>query len=174
MFESLGMAALIFICRLTDVSMGTMRMLYTVRGRKYLAGSIGVVEVSIFLWAISSVMKSVGNWPQFFAYSLGFGVGTILGITIEEKLAPGNLWVTIVSGKMARKVAEKLRGIGFGVTESAGRGKDGRVTMLTSIIRRRDFPMLLEVVQDVDPEAFVTSDYTHTVNRGYLHRIKRK
>ena len=174
MGHTILMAALIFCCRLADVSLGTLRMLYTIRGRKYIAGGIGVIEVSIFLWAISTVMKNIGNWSNFLAYGLGFGAGTILGIIIEEKIAPGDLWVTIISKEKYGPIADKLREMGFGVTESFGRGLEGFIDILTTVIRRRDFPLMLHTIQTIDENAFVTSDHTHTVYRGYLHRIKRK
>ena len=172
--QAVLIAILIFLCRVMDVSLGTLRMLYMVRGHKYIAGTIGFFEVSIFLWAISSVVGKSGNWMNFIAYGLGFAAGTILGITIEEKLAPGNLNVTIFSREQFREIAEALRDMGFGVTETLGRGKGGMLEILNSIIYRKDFPMLLETVRQIDPEAFITSDQMNFVNRGYLHRIKRK
>jgi len=168
------MAVVIFGCRLTDVSLGTLRMLFTVRGRKYIAGAIGVIEVGVFLFAITTVMQNVGNWPNFVAYCLGFGGGTILGITIEETIAPGNLWVTIISETKSDEIVNRLRDMGFGVTESFGLGKDGAVDIATTIIKRKDFPLVVRTIQDMDSSAFITSDHTHTVYRGYLHRIKRK
>lgn len=172
--HTLQIAILIFCCRIVDVSLGTLRMLYMVRGRKYLAGTIGIVEVAVFLWAITTVMKNIGNWPNFVAYCLGFGIGTILGIKIEEVIAPGNLWVTVISKSKFKQIANALRKMGLGVTESFGLGMDGAVEILTTIIRRKDFPLTLQAIQTIDPAAFVTSDQTHTVCRGYLHRIKRK
>ncbi len=44
---------LIFCLRLTDVTLGTMRILMTVRGRKVFAALLGFVEVTIFVVAIS-------------------------------------------------------------------------------------------------------------------------
>lgn len=172
--QTILIALIIFTCRLADVSLGTLRMLYTVRGHKYIAGAIGFVEVSIFLWAISSATKGELAVLNMIAYSGGFAFGTILGITIEEKLAPGNLRVTIISKSCFEEIAYQLRALGFGVTETLGRGKDGMMEILTSIILRKDFPMLLQTVKAIDTEAFVTSDQAHFVYRGYLHKIKRK
>ncbi len=174
MLETILTAVLIFFCRLTDVSLGTLRMLFTVRGKKYLAGVIGVIEVSIFLFALTTVMKGMGAWPNFIAYCLGFGSGTVLGIFIEERIAPGNLWVTIISLTKSNLIADKLRELGFGVTESFGLGQDGAVEILTTVIKRKDFPLALQTAQSIDTDAFITSDHTHCVYRGYLHRIKRK
>ena len=41
----------VFALRLTDVTLGTLRILMTVHGRKWLAGLIGFVEVTIFVVA---------------------------------------------------------------------------------------------------------------------------
>jgi len=174
MLSAIGGFLFIFLCRVVDVSLGTLRMLFTVRGRKFIAGGIGVVEVSIFLFALSRVVSATSSWPKFLGYCLGFGTGTILGITLEEWLAPGNLIVHIVSKEFFAEIAKHLRDVGFGVTESLGRGKEGTVTVLESVIRRRDFPYFLNLVNEKDPEAFVTTGAAHFVYRGYWHKIKRK
>jgi uncharacterized protein YebE (UPF0316 family) len=174
MEHAILMAALIFCGRVADVSLGTLRMLYTIRERKYIAGAIGVIEVSIFMWAISAVIGNIGNLANFLAYSFGFGAGTVLGITIEEFIAPGNLRVTVISQKKYAQIADKLHEMGFGATESFGKGLNGCVDIITTIIRRRDFPLMLHSIQAIDECAFVASDYTHRIYRGYIHRIKRK
>lgn len=173
MLEAISGFLFIFFLRVTDVSLGTLRMLFTVRGRKYLAGGIGVVEVAIFLFAIAQVVTATNDIPKFLGYCLGFGAGVVLGITIEEWLAPGNISVHVVSTDWG-KIADDLRDVGFGVTESLGRGKQGLVHILNVVIRRRDFPLLLQVVNDVDSKAFVTTGEAHFVYRGYWHKIKRK
>ena len=88
--EPLLGALLIFCLRLIDVSMGTVRILMAVRGRRLLAGAIGFFEVTIFLVAISQVVANIGNWWNVLGYAGGFAVGTILGMTIEKKLANEN------------------------------------------------------------------------------------
>jgi len=176
MLAALGGFLLIFMLRIIDVSMGTLRMLFTVRGRKWLAGGIGAVEVAIFLTAISKVVGSGAamEWSKFIGYCLGFGTGTILGISIEEWLAPGFTHVTIISAEWFREIAQRLRDVGYGVTESWGRGKDGMVNVLLVVARRKDFPFLMQVIKEVDSAAFVTTNEAHYVYRGYWHKIKRK
>jgi uncharacterized protein YebE (UPF0316 family) len=176
MLSAIGGFLLVFGLRVCDVSLGTLRMLFTVQGRKFTAGTIGAVEVSIFLFAISKVVGTGGAmpWPKFLGYCLGFGCGTILGVTIEEWLAPGNLRATIISRDASMEVGDVLRSAGFGVTETLGRGKEGMVAILIVVTRRRDFPFLMELVQDKDPEAFVTTNDAHFVYRGFWHKIKRK
>ena len=85
--EPLLGALLIFCLRLIGVSVGTVRMLMAVRGRRLVAGVMGFFEVTIFLVAISQVLTNIGNWWNVLGYAGGFAVGTILGMTIEKKLA---------------------------------------------------------------------------------------
>ena len=176
MWEAIGGFALVFTVRLCDVSLGTLRMLFTVRGRKWIAGTIGTIEVSIFLFALSHVVGAGADmaWAKFFGYCFGFGTGTVLGIRIEEWLAPGNVRVTIVSREMPDLVIRDLRNAGFGVTEADGRGKDGAVSILIVVTRRRDLPYLNDIVLNRDPDAFISTNEAHFIYRGYLHKIKRK
>ena len=53
---------LIFVLRLTDVTLGTLRILMTVRGCKLPAALIGFVEVTIFVVAISQVVRNATNF----------------------------------------------------------------------------------------------------------------
>jgi uncharacterized protein YebE (UPF0316 family) len=176
MTAAIGGFLIVFFMRVCDVSMGTLRMLFTVQGRKYLAGGIGVVEVAIFLAAISKVVGAGSSmeWAKFLGYCFGFGAGTVLGITIEEWLAPGNVRVTIISKEMVQDVARVLRDAGFGVTQTYGRGRGGIVDILIAVARRRDFPYLMQLVRETDDTAFVTTNEAHFVYRGYTNGIKRK
>jgi uncharacterized protein YebE (UPF0316 family) len=80
----------IFIARISDVSIGTIRIIQVSRGNKLLASFLGFFEVSIWLLAISQVMQQgLKNYVCFFAYGLGFGSGNYIGITLEENLALG-------------------------------------------------------------------------------------
>jgi len=172
--STLLVAFLIFICRVIDQAMGTLRVLYAVGGKKYTAGIIGAVEVSIYVWAISAVVSNIGNVMNFLAYGLGFGTGTVLGVVLERKIAPGNLRISVVTKRAVGPMAAQLRSIGFGATESTGAGKDGIVNIITSVILRRQLPLYLETVHENDESAFVTSDQIYDVRNGYLTFVKSK
>lgn len=172
--STLLVAFLIFICRVIDQAMGTLRVLYAVGGKKYTAGIIGAVEVSIYVWAISAVVSNIGNIMNFLAYGLGFGTGTVLGVVLERKIAPGNLRISVVTKHLVGPMAVRLRAMGFGATESTGAGKDGQVNIITSVILRRQLPLYLETVHEIDESAFVTSDQIYEVRNGYLTSLKSK
>jgi uncharacterized protein YebE (UPF0316 family) len=158
---------LIFVLRLSDVTLGTLRILMTVRGRKPLAAAIGFVEVTIFIVAISRVVRNVDNIWLVLGYSAGFAAGTLVGMTIEEHLALGWTVVRVISSDLSKRVVDALRTAGFGVTEMAGHGMKGDVGIFEVVVRRADLPKVLQMVDQVDGKAFVTVEETRRVYRGW-------
>lgn len=161
---------LIFCLRLCDVTLGTLRIVMTVRGRKLFAALFGFIEVTIFVVAISRVVRNMGNPWLVLGYSSGFAAGTLVGMTIEERLALGWTVVRIISTDLSKRVAEALRQVGFGVTEMSGQGMRGTVQIFEVVVRRTDLPKVLQTVDQVDSKAFVTVEETRRVYRGWRLR----
>lgn len=139
----------------------------TVRGRRWLAGLIGFVEVTIFVVAISQVVRNVGNVWNALGYASGFATGTMVGMTIEERLAPGFTVVRIISSGLGAELGESVRRAGFGVTQVSGRGMREAVDILQVVVRRADLPAVLQIVNQVDNKAFFTVEETRRVYRGW-------
>ena len=159
-------ALLIFCLRLIGVSMGTVRMLMAVRGRRVVAGVIGFFEVIIFLVAISPVVTNIGNWWNVVAYAGGFASGTILGMTIEKKLAIGLAEVNFISMGKGAEIAEALRADGYGATEFLGVGQANVVDMVRTVVRRREVPSVMAAGSAMDDDAFVTVQDMKGAYRG--------
>ena len=88
---------LVFLARLVNVSMATVRTLMGMRGQKRLAAAIGLFESLIFILAISRVLQDVGNIWNVLGYCGGFAAGTLVGLAIEERLALGYAVVKTIS-----------------------------------------------------------------------------
>jgi uncharacterized protein YebE (UPF0316 family) len=159
----------VFCLRLTDVTLGTLRILMTVRGRKLLAGAIGFVEVAIFAVAISQVVRNMDNLWNVWGYAAGFATGTIVGMTIEERLVLSFTVVRIIS-EVGTNLAQAIRKAGFGATEMTGQGMNRAVNVLEVIVRRTDLPAVLQIVDRVDNKAFVTVEEARRVYRGWRLR----
>lgn len=158
---------LIFCLRLTDVTLGTLRILMTVRGRKPMAALIGFIEVTIFILAISRVVRNVGNVWNVLGYSGGFAAGTLVGMTIEEHLALGWTVVRVISTDLSKRIADALRQAGYGVTEMSGQGMRGSVEIYEIVVRRADMPKVLQMIDKVDEKAFITVEESRRVYRGW-------
>ena len=128
---------LIFMSRICDVSIGTIRIIYVSRGKKFLAPLLGFFEVSIWLVAISQIMQNLNNIACFIAYAGGFAMGNFIGILIEEKLAVGTLIIRIILANEDTCIKDSLHKAGFGLTSIDAHGKNGDVKILFSVIKRK-------------------------------------
>ena len=160
-------AALIFALRVTDMSLDTLRMLFVMRGRKGIAWLLGFCQSAIFVVAITSVLNNLDNLLNIIGYAAGFATGTVIGITIEERLAIGHTHLRIISSRRGAAIAERLRAEGHAVTEIPARGKDGMVTMLAVSIRRKNIDQVRNMVNDVDSEAFITAEDIRPLRQGF-------
>jgi uncharacterized protein YebE (UPF0316 family) len=161
------MPAVIFLLRVGDMSLDTLRVLLVVRGRRLPAWLTGFTQSAIWVIAVTTVLSSLENLWNIVGYAAGFATGGVVGMAIDDRLAIGHGNLRIISPDRGSAVAEAIRAAGYGVTELAGRGKDGTVTILTSSVRRRDIERLRKAVLQIDPESFVTVEEVRPLHRGY-------
>ncbi len=166
--EAILGASLIFFLRLCDVSLGTLRSLYVVRGDKRWAVPLAFFESLIWIFAIAKIMKEVtdGHTYNMFAYAGGFACGTFVGISIERWIASGWILVRIIT--RSEPLTAAIRARDFGVTEVAGEGRGGEQSLLFIVAPRRRGDELLKLVEEQDAGAFVTVDAVNTPMGGYL------
>ena len=168
----LGNALLIFCLRVTDVSMGTVRMIMIMRGMRKWAALIGFVEVSIWVVAISRVIGQMDNILSVISYSGGFAAGTLLGMWLEDKLALGYVNIHIISTAQGHAIAHKIREAGYGATQLQAEGQSGQVALISVVASRKQAADIMALVNQVDQTSFVTVDETRYVVRGYRRIAK--
>ncbi|MCK4725039.1 MAG: DUF2179 domain-containing protein [Anaerolineales bacterium] len=160
-------AGLIFLLRVGDMTLDTLRVLFVMRGRKAAAWFLGFFQAVIFILAIGSVLSNLDNFLNIIGYAAGFATGNVVGMYIEGKLAVGHIQVSIVSPYMGAAIAESLRKEGFAVTDIPARGKDGAVSLLSCSVRRRRLGNVHKLVNEIDPDAFITAEDVRPVRRGF-------
>jgi len=157
----------IFVARILDVSLATVRMLLVVRGRRYPAAGIGLLEASIYVGALSRVMKNLDDPWKILAYGLGFASGTIIGSIIEEKLAIGHVALQVIPAEgMAEELLSVLRTAGYGVTVLQGKGMTGPKEVFLVSTDRKTLPRLSSIIEEFAPDSFVTVLETRSVQGG--------
>jgi uncharacterized protein YebE (UPF0316 family) len=158
----------VFAMRVTDMSLDTLRLLFMMRGRKLLAGLIGAIQAAVFILAVSAVLQGPLNVWTVLGYALGFGAGVILGMFAEERLAIGYAMLRVYSPSHGKAIAEAMRGAGHAVTEIMARGLEGEITVVNSVVARKDVPAVRTVIAGVDGDAFVTIDEARPLQHGYF------
>jgi uncharacterized protein YebE (UPF0316 family) len=165
--QALLSAGLIFLLRVSDMTLDTLRVLFVMRSRKGMAWLLGFFQSAIFVIAITSVLSNLDNPLNIIGYAAGFATGNVVGITIENRLAIGHSDLRIISSRRGAAVAESLRSAGYAVTEVPARGKDGMVTMLAVSVLRRNIEQVRSSVNIVDPEAFITAEDIRPIRHGF-------
>lgn len=157
---------LIFLARICDVSLGTIRVIFISKGIRYLAPIIGFFEVIIWLLAIGQIMNNLTNFVAYIAYGAGFAAGTYIGMAIEEKISLGLVSVRIITKKDPGELIQYLRLNNYGVTSLDGEGGTGKVKMVFTIIKRQDLPHVVEIIKQFHPNAFYSVDDVKSVGEG--------
>lgn len=160
-------AGLIFLLRVTDMTLDTLRVLVVMRGRKSIAWVLGFFQASVFVLAISSVLSNLDNPLNILGYAAGFATGNVIGMLIEEKLAIGHTQLSIISPRLGSAIAEKMRQAGYAVTEIPARGKDGMVTLLSVSVLRKKVAEVHRLVNEIDESAFITAEDVRPVRSGF-------
>jgi uncharacterized protein YebE (UPF0316 family) len=145
---------LIFLAEMCVVTVGTMRVIFIARGRRILAPLLGFVEVTIWLFAIGQIMQNLSNWGCFAAFAAGFTVGNYFGLMIEKMLAIGSLVVQIATRKDPTELVESLKMAEYGVTTIDARGATGPVTVVFTVIKRRELEHVVGMIKAFDAKAF--------------------
>ena len=162
----LVLPGMIFVARIMDMSMDTVRIIYVNRGRKYMAPLIGFFQVLIWLAVISAVMQHLTHWINYLAYAGGFATGNLVGIIIEEKLSVGLVAVQVITAEDADDLIVRLGRERCGVTSIAARGEEGEMRLLFSVIPRKQLNAVLEIVRQFHPGAFISVQDVRSVTSG--------
>ncbi len=165
-FRWVVLPVLIFVARILDVSIGTIRIVFVSRGDKLIAPLLGFFEVLIWLLAIGQIIQNLSNVFCYLAFAGGFAAGTFIGLLIEEKLAIGALVVRVITKKDATELIGNLRASHFGVTSIPAEGESGKVDVIYTVIQRRALGDVLEIIKRFNPRAFYSIENVRSVSEG--------
>jgi len=164
-FYSAGIIALLRIC---DVSLGTLRSIFVIQSRKYVAAMIGFFEVLIWIYTMRYIVNHMDNEINLIGYASGFALGTFLGISLEQSLGFSHIQINVISREKADLIINALRAANYGVTTILGTGIKGEITVVFTIIKKNSLNKLKKLVQTIDKEAFISIQPSSPYN-GYIH-----
>jgi uncharacterized protein YebE (UPF0316 family) len=144
----------IFLARILDVSLGTIRIMFVSKGYRGKATLLGFVEVLIWIIIVAQIFQNLDNWMNYIAYAGGFATGTFIGMYIEEKMKMGIQMFRIIVGQGSDVFLEKLKEANFRVTSAYGEGKHGPVKIIFTVAKRKRWQELANIVNEFAPNAF--------------------
>lgn len=155
---------LIFVARIFDVSIGTFRMIMVISGQRMVSAVLGFVEVLIWVLAVGSAVEHLSNPAAVVAFAGGFATGTLVGMTIENRLALGYRVIRVINPLPDLDLAGTLRGQGYTATRLDGHGRDGPVEIVFLPVRRKSVTELLDRIAAVTPDAFLSVERAERVS----------
>jgi len=157
---------IIIIARMIDVTLGTLRIIFVSRGNRIIAPILGFFEVLVWVIVISQIMQNLNNPLNYIAYALGFAIGNYLGIQAEDKLAIGHLVIRLFVTEDEEDIMKKIINAGFGITSIKGKGATNEVTILYSVIKRKDLESFLSIINESDKKIFYSVESAREAHLG--------
>jgi uncharacterized protein YebE (UPF0316 family) len=155
---------LIFFARIADVSLQTLRIIFTSRDQIKIAPIVGFFEVFIWLLAIGQLFTNVTNILYYFSYAAGFAFGNYIGIFIDRKLSIGLLNLQLIVIKNPDNLLKALKIAGYGLTVLTAEGYNNILVQL--IIKRKNVKDVLEIIEKNNPNAFISIQQVQSVKGG--------
>lgn len=173
-FTWLILPLLIFVARIGDQSIGTLRLIFVSKGFRFLAPFLGFFEVIIWLAAVGQIMQHLDNVLCYIAYGAGFATGNYIGIVLDEKLSIGTVLIRIFPTKDTTELVKYLSESNYGLTLMDAEGGRGKVKIVMSIIDRKDIKHFVSIIDKYNENAFYTIEEIKSVNKGVFKPHKRR
>ncbi|EOZ92134.1 hypothetical protein A33Q_4227 [Indibacter alkaliphilus LW1] len=164
LFNYVIMPLLIFMARVIDVSINTLRIMFVLNGKKKIAPILGFFEALIWLLAIGQIFQNINNPMSYIAYAGGFAMGTFVGMTIEEKLALGRVLVRVITPAPMPDLIEYMKDKNFRFTSVGAEGRYGKVNLLFTVMKREDLKEYVAKVKGLNDKAFYTIESVKRVS----------
>jgi len=161
----------IFAARIVDVSLGTLRTVFFVKGKTIEPFIIAFVEVIIWYLIAREALNTTGNTLLIaISYAGGYATGTFIGSKLSKVLVKGVVGVQIVVKDNSENLINNLRNKGFGISvielknDYEGKNKD----MLYIQVNNNKLKELTEIVKEYDESAFIVVNETKFIHNGLI------
>src|SRR5690554_3817226 len=171
-FSYVIMPILIFIARVGDVSLNTLRVMFVLNGKKNVAPILGFFEALIWLLAIGQIIQNIDNPVSYLAYAGGFAAGTYVGMTIEEKLAIGRVLVRVITVAPMPELIEFMKERNYRFTNVGAEGRYGKVNLLFTVMKRDLLTEYINKVKECNDKAFYTIESVRRISEDDLNLME--
>ncbi len=172
--NSVVMVVIILLINIIYVSFFTIRMILTLKGYRYFAAFLSTIEVVIYVVGLGLVLDNLNQIHNLIAYAAGYGIGVIVGMKIEEKLALGYITVNVITKEYDRNLPKMLREKGYGVTTWEAQGLEGDRTSMQILTPRKYELALYARIKEIDPSAFIIAYEAKTIHGGFWVKNVRR
>jgi uncharacterized protein YebE (UPF0316 family) len=165
LLDTLQMAGLAVV----SVSLWTLRVALTARGRKVAGAVTAGLEAVVFILVFSRAAADLARIELLVGYAAGVALGTLAGVALDERLSAGQSEVRVVTEGHDLSHVRALHEDGWPVTWIPGRGPDGDVTVAFVATDDQRLPTLVKALTESAPHAFWTVERLKSARSGRVH-----
>jgi uncharacterized protein YebE (UPF0316 family) len=165
--------ALIFLARVADVTVATVKLMFVVNNARKAAAILGFFESLITIVALARIMQDASNLPAYIMYAGGFATGTYVGMWIEEKLAYGNVLVRIISKHIPGELLTYLTENQYRYSMVDANEQEGNSQILFTVCQRSRLSAFLETLEQIAPKALYTIEGVKKVSNEFLPETEK-
>ncbi|MCG3167330.1 MAG: hypothetical protein POELPBGB_03120 [Bacteroidia bacterium] len=173
-FNWIVLPLIIYFARMTDVTLGTLRIVMISKGKRKIVPVIGFFEVLLWLIAIGQIMQNLTNVMCYFAWAAGYATGTFLGLTIEQALAIGTQVIRIITNKNSDTLLENLKKEKHGFTVIDGQGAMGPVKVIFIVAERKNLKQIIEFIDRDLSGSFYSVEDVRETNQGVFNETNTR
>lgn len=156
----------IFFARILDVTLGTIRTVFTVRGKVIEPFIIAFFEVIIWFVVAKEALNSSGNTLVIaIFYALGYATGTLIGSFLSKRFIKSDVNIQIVLDGNADELKNELSNHSAEV--SVIKLKDNK-EMINLLVKNNEIKTISELVNNYDEKAYIISHETKVVHNGLI------
>ena len=160
----------IFLVRILDVSLGTVRTIMTVKNKNIIASIIGFVEITVWFLVVKEALNTDNNSIFIvFSYALGFSTGTYIGGIISNKYIKEYVTVQVITEN--KELEHIIRKNNYGVTTINIKGIENKNKKLLLIqINNKTIEELKTLINKNDSKAFIVISETKYIQNGFIKK----
>lgn len=166
----LGTCLGIFFARVLDVTLGTIRMAYSVKGNRIVSGIIAFFELFVwFLVAKEALNTDINSLWIPVSYAGGYAAGTYLG-TFISGFIKSMVCVEVIVKEDNMVLVKNLRENGFGLSIVSLQNDLDSIKKEMFIIETnsKNLKKLKSLIYEFDPNAFMMVNETKIIQNGFI------
>lgn len=165
--------ALIFLARVADVTVATVKLMFVVNNARKAAAILGFFEALITIMALSRIMQDASNMLAFVMYAAGFATGTYVGMWIEEKMAYGSVLIRIISKHIPYELLSYLTENQYRYSLLDANDQSGNTQVLFTVCKRSKIGTFLSNLENIAPQALYTIEGVKQVSHDLLPKQQK-
>lgn len=161
---------IVFIVKTIEVSLSTVKTVFITKKKKFFSMFLGFLEILIWINLVGTVLTDLSESPEkMFAYALGYSLGILVGLVIEDFIPLGNVTLQITIGSSnSETIVRKIRDRGCGVTTFKGEGIDGEKKILIIHMKKKNKNNFIHFLNELNEPYLLSIVDANTLKGGYL------